>query len=1110
MAKIHNELELAGLHITKCHNNAALLQNKRERLETLLDRVAQQQKEAQNETKAAIDFFSMLKRQAKSIEEDIRIAKSQQKLYDTIRLQQLYNNTCAQILDDCPLNKNEILVMMEEEMVRDSKSMDDFISLLYVKGYLSKVPATGGSTTTNLPEQQGEQKGEATSTLTTVVPQGETKEVTTAKPIINMGKWASPNPTTTAFKFGDWGNTSTTTNVDIQDASLDSTDTNTTPVLPQGEIKEATNASPTTTATATPPLKPGGPVLKPLKRSDTGWKKTEAKDDVDKARKTTIALLNKLTAENFDKINGQMMEVDMSSGTKVMRQVIDQIFDKALSQHSFTDTYAKLCHAMSTNSDLLQSQFVEVIPVEVEGAAAGEMMWCWRDGSSDPKGSERDGGDMSPFATEAECSEHAMKQTHFKRILLNKCQEEFEKEDIYEARTKLEEVADAQAERDGKVWTAEEKALTAFIRKRERKELRTRRLGNTLFIGSLFKLEMLSERIMHQCINELIGDYENPDVESIEALNKLLSSVGKTLDNRGRKTTKKAKTTREYMKLYFDNIQGFSRHPKLDKRTQFMCRDVLDLRSNNWVPKRKTLQVKTIAKVHKEAQEAQEEKAEKERQARQGSRNNSNNRRSGGGGGSNNRGSQRGGQGMARVQNDVRGGQRAGGGQRVAVQGNLRVSRGGGGNGMRPGGGSGGGMRPGGRGGMRPGGNNGGGNTRPQQQRQQVARPIPTAAPTMSASDITKSCGSIIREYLKIRDISEVLARLKELPTEKSAHIFVEQAVDTLLNARTGQRPLVEDVLCAVAEKKCISSSALAKGFSTTFEFLIDVKVDMPLCDQWIGHLFGRLISFISPKDFAVLFTNLGSSESQDVADVRAGLFIGILKAWKEATASTPTEEKSSASPSSSTSTTSSTSLFCSTLLTPGFQTLVSSASREMIKTTREKEWKYGATILAMTNPTKVLTKEQIAQSCVPVLTCVQHVRSMLHSGCECDAILNWMSTNVPTSVMDSSEYGREIVMSVCSMALVGGQCSVELITELLVKNGNLLKVVLDRRPVAQVQSLYGVAELCRTYKCKLWPFGYCLGIVWVLLCFGLFFVVFCAFWKFALTIHNFVVPFRR
>ena len=148
-----------------------------------------------------------------------------------------------------------------------------------------------------------------------------------------------------------------------------------------------------------------------------------------------------------------------------------------------------------------------------------------------------------------------MKQTHFKRILLNKCQEEFEKEDIYEARIQLEQEEDAKAELAGKVMTDEEKMRKNFLRKRERKELRARRLGNTLFIGSLFKLEMLSERIMHQCISELIGDVDEPDVESIEALNKLIKSVGECGNKQNpkksqKKAQKKPKKSHAFLILF--------------------------------------------------------------------------------------------------------------------------------------------------------------------------------------------------------------------------------------------------------------------------------------------------------------------------------------------------------------------------------------------------------------------------------------------------------------------------------------------------------------------------------------------------------------------------------
>lgn len=48
------------------------------------------------------------------------------------------------------------------------------------------------------------------------------------------------------------------------------------------------------------------------------------------------------------------------------------------------------------------------------------------------------------------------------------------------------------------------------------------------FIGELFKLKMLTEPIMHECVFKLLN---NKDEESLECLCKLLRTIGKELDS---------------------------------------------------------------------------------------------------------------------------------------------------------------------------------------------------------------------------------------------------------------------------------------------------------------------------------------------------------------------------------------------------------------------------------------------------------------------------------------------------------------------------------------------------------------------------------------------------
>uniref|UniRef100_A0A0A9CPG2 Eukaryotic translation initiation factor 4g, putative n=1 Tax=Arundo donax TaxID=35708 RepID=A0A0A9CPG2_ARUDO len=79
----------------------------------------------------------------------------------------------------------------------------------------------------------------------------------------------------------------------------------------------------------------------------------------------------------------------------------------------------------------------------------------------------------------------------FKRLLLNKCQEEFE-------RGEREEAEADKTEEEGEIKQTKEE--------REEKRIRARRrmLGNIRLIGELYKKRMLTERIMHECIKKTV------------------------------------------------------------------------------------------------------------------------------------------------------------------------------------------------------------------------------------------------------------------------------------------------------------------------------------------------------------------------------------------------------------------------------------------------------------------------------------------------------------------------------------------------------------------------------------------------------------------------------
>ncbi|XP_045163531.2 eukaryotic translation initiation factor 4 gamma 3-like [Mercenaria mercenaria] len=177
---------------------------------------------------------------------------------------------------------------------------------------------------------------------------------------------------------------------------------------------------------------------------------------------------------------------------------------------------------------------------------------------------------------------------NFRAVLLTRCQREFEKDTSSEALfvTKRKDIEKAEDD-------AQKEKLKKEL-KYEESKAKQRSLGNIRFMGELFKLKMLTENVMHDCVFKLL---RTKDPEKLECLCQLLTIIGKTLD------VDKAKPR---MNQYFQQIGKIVNEKKTSPRVRFILLDVMDLRTNKWVPRRVDNSPKTIDQIHKEAaQEAQ-------------------------------------------------------------------------------------------------------------------------------------------------------------------------------------------------------------------------------------------------------------------------------------------------------------------------------------------------------------------------------------------------------------------------------------------------------------------------------------------------------------------------
>ena len=299
-------------------------------------------------------------------------------------------------------------------------------------------------------------------------------------------------------------------------------------------------------------------------------------------KRVTNACLNKLTRENFNKLRSTIEDQDFQTVQELVI-VVSIVYDKAVTQKYLGDVYADMCEALHKKSNELQLRFLHCFEHN------GGYCWSATDGQDDEKAKEtydkrgiaglaKDENDISigggPHAEEKKCRKEALKQTKFRRLLLNRCQDEFDNNEPYadllaQETSLLKEKAEHTGSEEEAIVIATNIAKT----NRLKREMKKRILGNCIFVGHLYNRGIVPKTVLvDSCIFNLI---EEPDDEDAECLARLITTVGKKFDNEDP----------DDVNILYQRIKHFatSKDGKLQKRTQFLLRDLLDLRENNWV-----------------------------------------------------------------------------------------------------------------------------------------------------------------------------------------------------------------------------------------------------------------------------------------------------------------------------------------------------------------------------------------------------------------------------------------------------------------------------------------------------------------------------------------------
>ena len=253
--------------------------------------------------------------------------------------------------------------------------------------------------------------------------------------------------------------------------------------------------------------------------------------------------LNKITPQKYDVIEQKIRELKIDTEDRLKR-VLDLVFDKAVDEPNFCIQYANLCKYLAT--------------IKIN------------------KKDEQTGQDTT---------------VEFRRLLLTRCQTEFEK-DVYEA-----------IDIEGKLKAIEEckdpekkKFLEAELDE-DKRRARFKSLGNMKLVGELYRLHMLKGFIMLNCVHKLCNEIED---ETLECLCILLRTIGQQLENEMSAKTKNPSD----LENYFNRMKRIvaEKTPSVSSRVRFLLQDIIDMRDNGWQERNihKDNKPKTIDQIHEE------------------------------------------------------------------------------------------------------------------------------------------------------------------------------------------------------------------------------------------------------------------------------------------------------------------------------------------------------------------------------------------------------------------------------------------------------------------------------------------------------------------------------
>ncbi|SMN20994.1 similar to Saccharomyces cerevisiae YGR162W TIF4631 Translation initiation factor eIF4G, subunit of the mRNA cap-binding protein complex (eIF4F) that also contains eIF4E (Cdc33p) [Maudiozyma saulgeensis] len=286
------------------------------------------------------------------------------------------------------------------------------------------------------------------------------------------------------------------------------------------------------------------------------------------------SLLNKLTLEKFDTISVDILDLAnlsrFETDGSTLKTVIEQVFLKACDEPHWSSMYAQLCGKVVKELD------PEIADETNEGRSGPKLVLHYlvdrchtefQKGWTDKLPTNEDGSPLEP---------------------------EMMSDEYYQA---------AAAKRRG--------------------------LGLVRFIGYLYRLNLLSGKMMFECFRRLMKDLnDNPSEDVLESVVELLDTVGEQFETDSFNAGPAVLEGSALLDSLFSIISSLVKEDDISNRMKFKLLDIIELREEkNWNNGKKDAGPKTIQQIHEEDERERALKMSSRQNSRRGNNSNRNNSR---------------------------------------------------------------------------------------------------------------------------------------------------------------------------------------------------------------------------------------------------------------------------------------------------------------------------------------------------------------------------------------------------------------------------------------------------------------------------------------------------